>query len=53
MAARYARWFPDLVDTVNAEKKLVRLERSLRGQELLVIIAIAVFLAMLGFAQGW
>jgi hypothetical protein len=51
-AARYARWFPDFVDSAKAEKKLVRLERSLRGQELLAIIVIAVILALLGFAHG-
>lgn len=52
MAARYARWFPDFVDTVKAEKQLVRLERSLAGQEVLTFIAIALFLAVLGFAFG-
>jgi hypothetical protein len=53
LAARYARWFPDFVDAVNAEKQLVRLERSLRAQELLAIIAFAIIVALLVFAHAW
>ena len=53
LAARYARWFPDFVDAVKAEKALVLLERSLRGQEFLAVIVMVLIVAMLGFEQVW
>jgi hypothetical protein len=46
---RYARWLPDGLDPDAEERKLVKLEKTLRGQE---IVAVIIFLFIVGLLFG-